>query len=102
MTVHSAVAGTEIAISPTPAAYLGSGAVAKLPGILGGTGSDAAVVVTDAGLAATRVVARVTSVLHAAGIPVTLFSGVQPNPTTADLAAGADAVAATGPARARV
>ena len=51
MTVHSAVAGTEIAITPTPAAYLGSGAVAKLPGILGGTGSDAAVVVTDAGLA---------------------------------------------------
>jgi alcohol dehydrogenase len=102
MTVHSAVAGTEIAITPTPAAYLGSGAVAKLPGILGGTGSDAAVVVTDAGLAATPVVARVTSVLDAAGIPVTLFSGVQPNPTTGDLAAGADAVAATGPARARV
>jgi alcohol dehydrogenase len=102
MTAHSAVAGTEIAITPTPAAYLGSGAVAKLPGILGGTGSDAAVVVTDAGLAATPVVARVTSVLDAAGIPVTLFSGVQPNPTTGDLAAGADAVAATGPARARV
>jgi len=102
MTVHSAVAGTEIAITPTPAAYLGSGAVAKLPGILGGTGSDAAVVVTDAGLAATPVVARVTSVLDAAGIPVTLFSGVQPNPTTGDLAAGADAVAATGPPSARV
>jgi alcohol dehydrogenase class IV len=102
MTVHSAVSGTEIAITPTPAAYLGSGAVAKLPGILGGTGSDAAVVVTDAGLAATPVVARVTSVLDAAGIPVTLFSGVQPNPTTADVAAGADAVAATGLACARV
>jgi len=102
MTAHSAVAGTEIAITPTPAAYLGSGAVAKLPGILGGTGSDAAVVVTDAGLAATPVVARVTSVLDAAGIPVTLFSGVQPNPTTGDLAAGADAVAATGPPSARV
>ena len=102
MTVHSAVAGTEIAITPTPAAYLGSGAVAKLPGILGGTGSDAAVVVTDAGLAATPVVARVTSVLDAAGIPVTLFSGVQPNPTTGDLAAGADAVAAAGRDRARV
>src|ERR1700683_1306509 len=102
MTVHSAVAGTEIAIAPTPAAYLGSGAVTKLPGILGGTGSDGAVVVTDAGLAATPIVARVTSVLDAAGIPVTLFSGVQPNPTTGDLAAGADAVAETGPARARV
>jgi alcohol dehydrogenase len=101
-TVHSAVAGTEIAITPTPAAYLGSGTVAKLPGILGGTGSDAAVVVTDAGLAATPVVACVAGVLEAAGIPVTLFSGVQPNPTTGDLAAGADVVAAAGRARARV
>lgn len=94
MTVHAAVAGTEIAITPTPAAYLGSGAVAKLPGILAGTGSDAAVVITDAALAATPVVACVTGVLDAGGIPVTVFSGVQSNPTTADLAAGADVVAA--------
>jgi alcohol dehydrogenase len=94
MSVHAAVAETEIAITPTPAAYLGSGAVAKLPGILRGTGSDAAVVITDAALAATPVVACVTRVLDAAGIPVTIFSGVQPNPTTADLAAGADVVAA--------
>jgi alcohol dehydrogenase len=93
MSVHAAVAETEFAITPTPAAYLGSGAVAKLPGILRGTGSDAAVVITDAALAATPVVACVTGVLDAAGIPVTLFTGVQPNPTTADLAAGADVVA---------
>src|ERR1700691_1287931 len=98
MTVHSAVAETEIAITPTPAAYLGSGAVAKLPGILGGTGGDAAVVVTDAGVAATPGVARVTGVLDAGGVAAALFSGVQPNPTTGALAAGADAVAATGPA----
>ena len=102
MTVHSAIAGTEIAITPTPAAYLGSGAVGKLPGILGSTGSDAAVVVTDAALAATPVVASVTGVLEAAGIPVVLFSGVHPNPTTADLAAGADAVAAAFAGRSRI
>ncbi len=101
-TVHSAVAGTELAITPMPAAYLGSGAVAKLPEILDGTGSDAAVVVTDAGLANSPVAACVTGVLDGAGIPVSLFSGVQPNPTTGDLAAGADAVAAAGRARARV
>jgi alcohol dehydrogenase len=96
MSVHAAVAETEIAITPTPAAYLGSGAVAKLPGILGGTGSDAAVVITDAALTATPVVACVAAVLDAAGIPATIFGGVQPNPTTADLAAGADAVSAAG------
>ena len=76
MTVHSAVAGTEIAITPTPAAYLGSGAVAKLPGILGGTGSDAAVVVTDAGLAATPVVARVALVAVGGGSPIDAAKGI--------------------------
>jgi alcohol dehydrogenase len=49
--------------------------------------------VTDAALASTGVVAAVTEVLSAAGVAVTVFSGVQPNPTTGDLAAGA-AVAA--------
>jgi alcohol dehydrogenase len=54
------------------------------------------VVVTDAALAATPVVATVLAVLEAAGIPATVFSGVHPNPTTGDLAAGADAVVAAG------
>jgi alcohol dehydrogenase class IV len=84
MTVHSAIAGTEIAIIPTPSAYFGIGAVGKLPAILSGAGSDAAVVVTDAALAATPVVASVTGVLEAAGIPAAVFSGVHPNPTTGD------------------
>ena len=91
--LHAAIAGTEIAITPTPSAYFGSGAVGKLPGILSGAGSDAAVVVTDAALAATPVVDSVAGVLEAAGIAVTVFSGVHLNPTTGDLAAGADAVA---------
>jgi alcohol dehydrogenase len=100
--MHDAIAGTEIAITPTPSAYFGSGAVGKLPGLLAGTGSDATVVVTDAALGATPVVASVTGVLAAAGIPVTVFSGVHPNPTTGDLAAGADAAVEAGRAGARV
>jgi alcohol dehydrogenase len=90
----SAIAGSEIVLAPVPNAHFGVGAVGKLPGIVRGLGSDGVVVVTDAALAATPVVARVTGVLEAAGIPVTVFSGVHPNPTTDDLAAGADAVAA--------
>jgi alcohol dehydrogenase len=99
-----AIAGTEIVIAPTPQAHFGAGAVAQLPGLVRATGSDAAVVVTDAALAATPVAASVTGVLEAAGLLVTVFSGVHPNPTTADLAAGADAVAAApgGPAIALV
>jgi alcohol dehydrogenase len=90
----SRVAGSEIVIGPTPNAHFGAGAVGKLPGIVRGLGGDAVVVVTDAALAATPVVARVTAALEATGMPVTVFSGVHPNPTTGDLAAGAGAVAA--------
>ena len=85
---------SELVISPTPRAHFGVGAVGGLPGIVRGTGAGAAVVVTDAALAATPVVASVTGVLEAAGMPVTVFGGVHANPTTGDLAAGADA--ATG------
>ena len=48
---------------------------------------------TDAALAATPVIATVMAVLADAGLPARLFSGVHPNPTTDDLAAGAEAVA---------
>ena len=89
----SAVAAAKLAILPTPAAYFGAGAVGRLPAILSGTGRTAAVVVTDSGLAAGPAVASVTGLLAAAGVETALFSGVHPNPTTADVAAGADAVA---------
>jgi alcohol dehydrogenase len=92
----SALAGIELQLSPSPPASFGAGAVAELPGSVRSTGSEAVVVVTDAALAATPVVATVLAVLEAAGIPVTVFSGVHPNPTTGDLAAGADAVVAAG------
>jgi alcohol dehydrogenase len=90
---------SELVISPTPRAHFGVGAIGGLPGIVRGTdvaGGAAVVVITDAALAATPVVAGVTGVLEAAGMPVTVFGGVHPNPTTDDLAAGADAVAGAG------
>jgi alcohol dehydrogenase len=90
---------SELVISPTPRAHFGVGAIGGLPGIVRSTGGGAVVVVTDAALAATPVVASVTGVLEAAGVRVTVFGEVHPNPTTGDLAAGADAVArAAGPA----
>ena len=88
---------TELILSPTPSAHFGVGAVGKLPGLVRGTGRHAAVVVTDAALAATPVVASVAGVLEAAGIPVTVFRGVHPNPTTGDVAAGAEVAAGPAP-----
>jgi alcohol dehydrogenase len=80
-------------IAPKPAAHFEPGATEKLPAIVRGAGADSALIVTDATLAATPVVATVISALDAAGIPAQVFSGVHPNPTTDDIAAGADAVA---------
>jgi alcohol dehydrogenase len=80
-------------IEPKPAAHFGVGAVAKLPGIVRGTGASAVVVVTDEALAASPVIATVTDILLDAGLPAHVFSGVHPSPTTDDLAAGAAAVA---------
>jgi alcohol dehydrogenase len=80
-------------ITAPPVAHFGLGAIEKLPGIVRDTGADAVVVVTDAGLGATPVVTAVLDILLDACLPAHLFSGVRPNPTTDDLAAGATAVA---------
>jgi alcohol dehydrogenase len=80
-------------ITPKPTAHFGVGAIEKLPGIVRGTGAEAVIVVTDAALAATPVITKVTEVLADAVLPVHLFTGVHPNPTTDDIAAGAQAVA---------
>lgn len=89
-----ALDGTELDLVTWPAAWFGAGAVRRLPDAVSGTGADRAVVVTDAGLAATGLVDRVTGLLAAAGLPVTVFDGVHANPTTGDLAAGAEAARA--------
>jgi alcohol dehydrogenase len=76
-----------------PAAHFGAGAIGELPGLVRGTGSSAAVIVTDPALADSPVVARVRDVLAADGVTAAVFAGVRPNPSTDDVAAGADAVA---------
>ena len=88
------VAGTRMILSPLPAAHFGAGAIDAVAGIVRGTGCQAAVIVTDQGLASTDIVAGVAGLLTAGGIAVTVFSDVHANPTTGDVAAGADQVAA--------
>ena len=84
----------ELSLGTTPAAHFGAGSVARLPAVVTAAGGASVLLVTDAALAATPAVGAVTGVLTAAGLPVTVFDGVHPNPTTADLAAGAGAAAA--------
>jgi len=80
-------------IVPKPAVHFGVGAIERLPAAVRATGAEAVVVVTDEALASTPVVAAVTAVLADAGLSARMFSGVHPNLTTDDLAAGAAVVA---------
>jgi alcohol dehydrogenase len=89
----SPAADAQFVLTPMPAAHFGAGAVGRLPALVRGTGSSAAVIVTDPALAATPVLARVRDALAEDGLAVGLFAGVRPNPHTDDVAAGADAVA---------
>ena len=83
----------QLVIASTPAAHFGAGSITRLPELISAAGGQSALVVTDHALAATGVIAAVTERLAAAGLPATVFSGVQPNPTTSDVAAGAAAAA---------
>jgi alcohol dehydrogenase len=89
----------ELELGTTPTAHFGAGSIARLPDLISAAGGQSALVVTDGALAGTNVVAAVTASLARAGMPVTVFAGVHPNPTTADLAAGAAAVAGMPAAR---
>jgi alcohol dehydrogenase len=91
--VLSPLAGARFVLTPMPAAHFGAGAIGELPGLVRGTGSSAAIIVTDPALAGTPVVARARDVLAAGGVTAAVFGGVRPNPSTDDVAAGADAVA---------
>jgi alcohol dehydrogenase len=88
------LAGTRIVYTPLPAAHFGAGTIGALPGIARGTGGQAAAVITDAALAGTPVLAAAMAALTAGGLDAPVFTGVHPNPTTEDIAAGAEVVAA--------
>ncbi len=98
----SPIADAKIVLAPMPTAHFSAGAIGALPGMIRGTGGDTGVIVTDAALAATPVIAAVEGVLAADGLPATVFTGVHPNPTTDDIAAGAAEVAALGEAGCQV
>ena len=86
--------GTRIVYTPLPAAHFGAGTIGTLPAIVRSTGGQAAALITDAELASTPVVAAAMAALAADGLDAPVFTGVHPNPTTGDIAAGAEVVAA--------
>ena len=73
--------------------YFGAGARAELIGEVQRRGYKKALVVTDAVLVKAGTVAKVTSLLEAAGLPYELFDKVMPNPTIAVVKDGVAAFA---------
>ncbi len=87
---------TRLTISPTPTAHFGAGTIEGLGAVVSALGCPASMIITDKGLAGTPVTAAVLAALDAAGVAAEVFSGVHANPTTYDIAAGADAIAGAG------
>lgn len=69
----------------------GAGARQKLPGHLKTVGIKRPLIVTDRGVAALPFVAELQTALRGEGLEPTLFGGVWGNPTSAQVAAGAEA-----------
>lgn len=70
------------------AVRFGVGRIKELPEACKSAGISRPLVVTDAGLARLPVTAKACDTLKTAGLPVGLFSEVQPNPVEANLTAG--------------
>jgi alcohol dehydrogenase len=67
----------------------GAGSIAGLPDAIKSLGGRRAFLVTDHGLVASGLSGRVSALLTDAGIEVTVFSGLRPNPAAEDIVAGA-------------
>ncbi|HYM84095.1 MAG TPA: iron-containing alcohol dehydrogenase, partial [Candidatus Dormibacteraeota bacterium] len=74
----------------------GLGAIADLPALVAEAGGSRAFIVTDPGVVASGVAARVVDVLRAGGIEPGLFDGVEPNPGTSTIDRGSAALVAHG------
>jgi alcohol dehydrogenase len=74
----------------------GRGAIETLPELVREAGGRRAFVVTDRGVVASGVVDVVRRILEAADIEVGVFDGVEPNPGTASVERGSEALASFG------
>lgn len=90
------LADTELTIDQKPIAHFGRGTVTRVGQITAATGATSAIIVTDPFLAASPIVARVRESLESAGLAVTVYGGVTPNPTTTCVDEGSDLAASVG------
>ncbi|MBA2381168.1 MAG: iron-containing alcohol dehydrogenase [Chloroflexi bacterium] len=89
-------AGRRLRIGVWDRARFGAGIIAELPSALAELGASAAFVVTDGGVVQSGVAHRVVDLLGSAGVVVELFDGVEPNPGTASIERGSEALRGFG------
>jgi alcohol dehydrogenase len=80
----------QLDLDPKPYARFGRGRVSEVGSVTAATGATSALIVTDAFLATSPIVAAVRAALESSYIAVTVFDGVAPNPTTTAVDAGSD------------
>ena len=83
-------------LHPGPRAVFGAGALAQLPDLADGLGGGRILLVTDPGIVNAGIADRALGLLRGAGRDVLLFDGVEENPTTDHVDAGAAAASAHG------
>jgi alcohol dehydrogenase len=74
----------------------GVGAIERLPELVTAAGRSRVFVVTDPGVVASGVIERVTGVLDAAAMTVSVYADVEPNPGTASILRGSAALTTFG------
>jgi alcohol dehydrogenase len=77
-----------LTLTPMPAAHLAEGAAGTLGALTREAGAERVLIVTDPGIAATPVLDTVRNALS--GLETAVYAGVHANPTTQDIAEGAD------------
>lgn len=81
----------ELVLDQKPVSHFGVGAVAKVGELAAAQGAKSALIITDPFLASSPIHDRVKASLEAAGLKVSTFGDVTPNPTTVCVDAGSDA-----------
>ncbi len=78
-------------IRPLPEVVFRSGAIAETPGRARQLGGRRVLVVTDPGVVAAGLAARLSELLATDGLEVTVFDGVEANPTLTNVTSGSEA-----------
>lgn len=88
----AALVGQELTIGSAAHTTFGAGSIARLPDSVKALGAGRVFLVTDAGLVAGGIAGGIAARLGDAGLEVTVYSELRPNPAIEDIAAGASAL----------